>query len=128
MSNVSSESLFLNIPGAADRFWRKVLRPADGCWTWTAATRNGYGAIGAVRIGNTSYLAYAHRVSWHLAHGPIVGGLHVLHRCDNKRCVRPDHLFLGTHDDNMRDAAAKGLMAGWSRRKGAKRAIAQSAV
>ena len=51
---------------------------------------------------------YAHRVAWMLAHGPIPRGMNVLHRCDVPRCVNPDHLFLGTQHDNVRDMIAKG--------------------
>lgn len=89
----------------ADRFWPKV-RKTDSCWIWTASTRNnGYGALGNVfgRRGE-----YAHRLAWMLANGPILPGLLVCHTCDNKLCVRPSHLFLGTYGDNMRDCVAKG--------------------
>lgn len=87
-----------------ERFWAKVDK-GDGCWEWTGGRANrGYGHVEPVRGQNRS----AHRVSWELTNGPIPDGLWVLHRCDNPPCVRPSHLFLGTHADNMRDMEAKG--------------------
>jgi hypothetical protein len=83
---------------------RFIPEPNSGCWIWTEyCNHQGYGRwrYDGKRIG-------AHRISWMLYCGPISGGLSVLHHCDNPSCVNPDHLFLGTHDDNMRDMTAKG--------------------
>lgn len=72
----------------------------SGCWLWIASRhRLGYGNIGV----RPSISAPAHRVSWELHVGPIPNGLHVLHKCDVRNCVNPGHLYLGTHQDNMRD-------------------------
>lgn len=88
-----------------ERFWEKVSK-GEGCWEWTAGRHTqGYGMI-VIERRNTP----AHRVSYELAHGPIPDSLHVLHKCDNPPCVRPDHLFLGTHADNMRDARNKNRL------------------
>lgn len=91
------------------RFWSKVQKVSRGCWRWTSSVAgSGYGVfkLGGRRLS-------AHRVAWELANGPIPpgSGWHgtcVLHRCDNRICVRPSHLVLGTMTDNNRDAAAKG--------------------
>lgn len=88
------------------RFWHS-LRKTRGCWLWLGApTTWGYGKIR--RDGQ--YVA-AHRASWELHNGPIPDGLFVLHRCDVRLCVRPDHLFLGTQADNVHDAMSKGRRA-----------------
>jgi len=96
----------------ADRFWQKVEK-SDGCWTWRGALQtNGYGKIYVCRkpgtTTKTTISMPAHRASWVIHFGDIPTGMSVLHRCDNPLCVRPDHLFLGDHTDNMRDCAAKG--------------------
>lgn len=76
----------------------------NACWPWTGArSSRGYGTLYA--MGTT--LA-AHRVAFEVATGESPGNLFVLHRCDNPPCCNPAHLFLGTHDDNMRDRDAKG--------------------
>ena len=77
----------------------------SGCWQWTAGvTSKGYG-----KIKSHGRTCSVHRFSWDtFKREPIGPGLMVLHRCDNKRCFNPDHLFLGTHHDNMRDMREKG--------------------
>lgn len=80
------------------------IEKTDGCWLWTGSrTSDGYGGI---RVCGKS--VGAHRVAYELFVAPIPDGLHVLHRCDTPNCVRPEHLFLGTHADNMSDMATKG--------------------
>lgn len=85
--------------------FRRFVRKTRGCWVWTGGTtRGGYGVI---RTTAPRGMMRANRAAWVIAHGKIPRGKQVLHHCDNKICVRPSHLYVGTHADNMRDAAAR---------------------
>lgn len=98
----------LLLVGDAQRFWSHVAKK-EGCWEWTAAKKNGYGVF-ARKVPGTVIMkgVYAHRHSWEMKSGPIPKGLCVLHKCDNRPCVRNDHLFLGTKRDNTADMMSKG--------------------
>jgi len=114
-------------PTLEEKFWPLVQKSddPDGCWLWQGGVDNS-------KKGGYGYISFdgrrlkAHQAAWELTHGPIPEGQQVLHNCDvryppgdrtNRRCVRPDHLFLGTHADNIRDKVQKGRQesraAGW---------------
>lgn len=96
-----------------ERFWSKVNKLAD-CWLWTdKPAKTGYGQLQARKF-STGPLA-AHRLSWVIHFGPIPDELHVLHDCDVRLCVKPDHLFLGTQQDNNADRQRKGRTASGDR-------------
>lgn len=98
----------------AERFERYVLR-TKGCWGWTGAKKlskrgGAYGVMGRGRRGEG--LIKAHRAAWEIFRGPIPEGQNVLHWCDNSECVNPDHLYLGSLEDNAQDMARRGRLGG----------------
>lgn len=89
---------------AEERFWKRVQK-TDTCWIWTGRPN----AYGRFRVNGKNMMAT--HFSWELHYGePVPSNLLLCHKCDNPPCVRPDHLFLGTITDNMRDASVKGRL------------------
>ena len=87
------------------RFATKIDIQNDGCWIWTSTIDNiGYGRCSSKLYGEKK----AHKLSWRIFKGEIPKGKHILHKCDNRACVNPHHLFSGTHKDNMVDMVFKG--------------------
>lgn len=92
----------------ADRFWERVaVEDADMCWEWTGGRTSSKWVNYGKFTDEDGKTVMAHRYSWLIHYGPIPDGMFVLHHCDNPICVNPAHLFLGTHEDNMRDMVAK---------------------
>ena len=90
----------------------EIIPEGWGCWIWTAS-KGGHG-YGDLRTKHAHYTS--HRLSWLIHYGDIPEGMFVCHKCDTRLCVRPDHLFLGTHQDNMADMRRKKRHGGPSRK------------
>lgn len=96
-------------PNAPEHLARRLANGLDAaepgeCWEWKR-THNGQG-YGELRVAGR--MVYAHRLAFELAGGTIPEGLHILHECDNPRCINPEHLTVGTRSKNMRDCHARG--------------------
>lgn len=112
MENINYTTSFLK------RYWDKIhKRGEDDCWNWIAGLNTGgYGAIKGTRTDRDGFPFYpmwqAHIVSFTIHNGPPNEGLFVLHKCNNRRCVNPKHLYEGTQLDNGRDMAVSGILKG----------------
>lgn len=90
---------------------------ATGCWEWQGSlNRQGYGQVMITTEFRKARPFGVHRLSYEQYRGPIPAGMVVMHKCDNRKCLNPDHLTIGTQADNLADCRAKGRWAsGWTK-------------
>ena len=105
----------------AERMRVKTETTKSGCWEWLGAVNNcGYGVVTFRRNGKATTTS-AHRKYWELTKGHIPEGMQVNHRCDNRLCINPDHMFLGSQLDNIHDMREKGRENFWGWNGGTRR-------
>lgn len=98
----------VDLGNAIERFNKKYQIQENGCWLWTGGTRPNNKGMPYPRHWTDDLKSIgAHRFAYELVHGEIPKGMYVCHKCDTPLCVNPDHLFVGTHHDNMRDMVQK---------------------
>lgn len=103
----------ITIKPIEEGFWPLVSKQASGCWEWIGRLdQHGYG-----EFFHDGRSWKAHRLAWVLRHGSIKKGMCACHKCDNRKCVNPDHIFIGTNVDNLKDMHRKGR-GGWGERNG----------
>jgi hypothetical protein len=102
---IDKDGNIVHFKSAEERFWSKVdIKDKDSCWEWISSVSSpGYGQFNYKGVHISS-----HRLSWILTNGEIPKDKNVLHKCDNRRCVNPDHLYLGTQSNNICDAITRG--------------------
>ena len=112
MSGINSIEYLQKHPSETllDRFWSKVKKTSR-CWLWTGAVVSQRGGYGVIHLDRNNSATHVHRLSYILHCGNIPSGYCVCHKCDTPSCVRPSHLFIGTHADNLADMRAKGRHA-----------------
>jgi hypothetical protein len=100
----------LSIRDHFDDHW--IKDPVTGCHNWQLANSHGYGGLISISgSGKDRVQKYPHVFAYERVHGLIQPGLQVCHRCDNRRCVNVEHMFLGTFSDNIKDMHSKGRSA-----------------
>ena len=103
----------MNDPALYERLKGRAAVSAEDCWLWTGALHSsGTPANACGRVGYNNKVYQAHRLMWIAVYGPIPAGRVICHECDHPRCINPDHLWLGTQAQNLRDAMRKGRHKG----------------